>query len=69
MAERQIIVHCSEGKWSAAYSDRPEERFYGATMDEALDRLKRSAQGVEDNRSRRRDDDPGGRATGEKEGS
>ncbi|WP_145034708.1 hypothetical protein [Caulifigura coniformis] len=57
MAERQIIVRCAEGKWSAAYSDRPEERFYGTSMDEALDRLKRSADDVENTGNRPESDD------------
>jgi predicted RNase H-like HicB family nuclease len=47
MAERHIISQCADGKWSAAYSDRPEERFYGATMDEAIDRLKQASSASE----------------------
>ena len=43
MAGRQIIIRCLDGKWSASSSDRPEERFYGATMQEAIDRLKAAA--------------------------
>jgi len=39
MAERQIIVHCTNGKWSAVYSDRPEECAEGVTMQDAIDRL------------------------------
>jgi hypothetical protein len=39
MAERQIIFRCVDGKWSAAYSDQPEVLVYGATMQDAIDRL------------------------------
>jgi len=39
MAEHHIISRCVDGEWSAAYSDRPEERFYGVTKDEAIGRL------------------------------
>jgi hypothetical protein len=42
MAERQIIVSSTDGRWSAAYSDHPEERCFGATMQDAIDRLKRT---------------------------
>ena len=39
MSERQVIIHCSDGKWSAAYADSPEEQFDGVTMQEAIGRL------------------------------
>jgi len=39
MRDRQIILRCIDGKWSAAYADQPEEQFYGVTMQDALDRL------------------------------
>ena len=42
MAERQIIIRRADGKWSAAFSDRPEELFHGVTMQDAIDRLQRA---------------------------
>ncbi|HVJ66840.1 MAG TPA: hypothetical protein VM510_02580 [Caulifigura sp.] len=39
MAGRQLIIRCLDAKWSACYSDRPEERYYGVTMQDAVDRL------------------------------
>jgi hypothetical protein len=38
--ERHLILNCRGGKWSAAYSDRPDEKVYGATLQEAIERLK-----------------------------
>jgi hypothetical protein len=35
-----LILNCRGGKWSAAYSDRPDEKVYGATLQEAIERLK-----------------------------
>jgi len=48
MAERHIILLFADGKWSAAYSDRPEDRFYGAAMDAAIASLKQARPGVND---------------------
>ena len=50
MAERQIIIRRADGKWSAAYSDRPEELFHGVTMQDAVDRLQR-ARGASESQS------------------
>ncbi|HVJ67531.1 MAG TPA: hypothetical protein VM510_06075 [Caulifigura sp.] len=50
MAERQIIIRRADGKWSAAYSDQPEELFHGVTMQDAIDRLQR-ARGSSGNKS------------------
>ena len=49
-SERHLILNCRDGKWSAAYSDRPDEKVYGATLQEAIERLK-ATYGSEEERS------------------
>jgi predicted RNase H-like HicB family nuclease len=46
MAERHIILTLKEGGWFASYSDAPEDRFQGVTMQEAVNKLQQ-ARGVE----------------------
>ena len=40
MVERTLILKVAEGRWSACYSDRPDEKTYGLSMDSAIDRLR-----------------------------
>jgi hypothetical protein len=47
--ERHLILNCRGAKWSAAYSDRPDEKVYGSTLQEAIERLKVTHGGVEEN--------------------
>ena len=40
MVERTLILNLVGGQWSACYSDRPEEKTYGLSIDSAIDRLR-----------------------------
>jgi hypothetical protein len=46
-----LILNCRGGKWSAAYSDRPDEKVYGATLQEAIERLKAAYGGQDQSES------------------
>jgi hypothetical protein len=47
-SERYLVLNCRGGKWSAAYSDRPDEKVYGATLQEAIERLKATYGGADE---------------------
>ena len=46
--ERTLILKLAGGRWSACYSDRPEERVYALTMEEAIDRLRQRRRPLAD---------------------
>jgi predicted RNase H-like HicB family nuclease len=42
MAERHIILTLKEGAWFASYSDAPDDRFRGVTMQDAVNKLQQA---------------------------
>ena len=48
VAERTLILKLVGGQWSACYSDRPEEKAYGLSIDTALERLKQRRRPLAD---------------------
>ena len=42
MAERHIILTLKEGGWFASYSDAPDDKFHGVTMQEAVNKLQQA---------------------------
>lgn len=42
MAERHIILTLKDGAWFASYSDAPDDRYQGVTMQEAVHKLQQA---------------------------
>lgn len=42
MAERHIILTLKDGAWLASYSDAPDDKYRGVTMQEAVNNLQQA---------------------------